>query len=334
MSEKMSPRLAGPLLALLSFGLYATHDAVVKGLGGTYSPIQIVFFSVLFSFPLATLVLMQERTAATLRPAHPGWVALRTAAAVTTGLCGFYAFTVLPLAEAYALIFASPLLITVLSIPILGETVGRHRWTAVVVGLVGVLVVLRPGATALTLGHGAALMAALGHALSSVISRKIGKDERGVVMILYPMMVNVVLMGALLPSVYVAMPLTDLGLNAVIAGLGFVGGLIMITAFRRADAAVVASMHYSQILWAAVYGWLFFGETGDTATWIGAAIIIGSGLYVVVREAGGASENSPVLRARTRLETGTSPRIAAALRARAAQVPPGYQALANRAKGH
>ncbi|WP_124109987.1 DMT family transporter [Palleronia sp. THAF1] len=328
----MSPRLIGPLLALLSFGLYATHDAVVKLLGGSYSPIQIVFFSVLFAFPLATLLLMQEKSAATLRPVNPGWVALRTVAAVATGVSGFYAFTVLPLAEAYALIFASPLLITVLSIPILGESVGRHRWAAVLVGLFGVMVVLRPGATALTLGHAAALMAALGHATASVISRKIGNQERGVVMVLYPMMVNVVLMGCLLPSVYVPMPLVDLGLTAVIAGLGFTAGLIIITAFRQSDAAVVAPMHYSQILWAALYGWLFFDETGDTATWIGAGIIIASGLYVVLREAGGASENSPVLKARTRLETGTSPRIAAAIRARAAQMPPGYQALANRDK--
>ena len=330
----MSPRLLGPLLALAAFGLYATHDVVVKALGATYAPIQIVFFSVLFSFPLATLVLMRDTSAGTLRPVHPWWTALRTAATITTGLCGFYAFSVLPLAQVYALIFAAPLIVTILSIPVLGERVGPHRWGAVLVGLIGVLVVLRPGSadSELGLGHLAALGAALGSATASVIARRIGRDERAVVLMLYPMMVNVVLMGALLPQVYQPMPLLHMGGIAVIAILGFSAGLITITAYRLADAALIAPMHYSQILWAAVYGWIFFGERGDTATWLGASIVIASGLYVVLREAGGSSPNRPVLAGRQRVETGTSPRIARALRARASRIPPGHEALAKRRK--
>ena len=112
----MSPNARGALFALLAFGIFSTHDVAIKVLGGVYSPIQIVFFSVLLSFPLATVMLMRDSTAGTLIPKHPWWLALRTAAAVTTGVSAFYAFSVLPLAETYAIIFASPLIITILAI--------------------------------------------------------------------------------------------------------------------------------------------------------------------------------------------------------------------------
>lgn len=328
----MNPRILGPGLALLAFGLYATHDTVVKLLGSTYSPVQILFYSVLFSFPLAMLVLMRDTSAGTLRPVHPWWTALRTVAAITTALGGFYTFSVLPLAQAYALIFAAPLLVTVLSIPILGEKVGLHRWAAVTMGLLGVLVVLRPGSAPLQLGHLTALCAALGSAVVSLVSRRIGREERSVVLMLYPMMVNVVLMGALLPSVYTPMPLSDVALTAVIALLGFSGGLTTIAAFRVADAALIAPMQYSQILWAAAYGALFFGERGDLATWGGASIVILSGIYTVFRETRGVSSNSPVTNARFRPEANPVPRIASALRSRATRMPPGYEALAKTRK--
>lgn len=324
----MNARILGPLLALLSFGLYATHDVMVKILGGTYSPVQILFFSVIFSFPMATYLLMRDHEPGTLHPVHPWWTTLRTFAVVGTGLCGFYAFSVLPLAQAYALIFAAPLIVTVLSIPVLGESVGPWRWGAVLVGLLGVLVVLRPGAAPLQPGHLAALGAACFSATVSVVSRRIGRDERSVVLMLYPMMVNVIVMAFLLPQVYVPMPLVDLGLTAGISVLGFLAALLIIAAFRMADAAVIAPMHYSQIIWAAIYGAVFFGERGDAATWIGAAIIISSGLFTVLREAGGRSLHTPVISARLRPESGPGPRIAQALRNRAGRVPPGHEALA------
>jgi S-adenosylmethionine uptake transporter len=139
-----SSNLKGALFALLAFAIFATHDVVVKLLGGEYSPIQIIFFSVLLGFPLVSVMLMNDRTDGHLRPVHPWWTALRTVSAVITGLTAFYAFSVLPLAQTYAILFAAPLLITVLAIPILGEKVGIRRGLAVVAGLIGVMVVLRP----------------------------------------------------------------------------------------------------------------------------------------------------------------------------------------------
>ena len=310
MTSMQKSNLRGALFALAAFGIFATHDVVVKYLGGNYAAFQIIFFSVLFAFPLVMLMLMRDQTRGTLIPAHPWWTATRTVAAVITGSAAFYAFSVLPLAQVYAILFAAPLLITLLAIPILGERVGIHRGVAVVVGLIGVLVVLRPGATELNFGHAAALIAAFGGAMASIIVRKIGKDERSQVLLLYPMMANFVLMAAILPFVYRPVPLGDLGLMAVISGLGLLGGILVIAAYKAADAAIVAPMQYSQILWAAVYGVLFFDELPDVWTWVGAGIIIASGLYIVLRESvSGISATKPVLRTQTRAETGTMPRV-------------------------
>ncbi|GAB5447276.1 DMT family transporter [Gymnodinialimonas sp.] len=304
-------QIRGALLGLLAFGIFSTHDVIVKYLGGSYSPFQIVFFSVLFGFPIVTFLLLRDATEANLRPKHPWWIALRTGAAVVVGICAFYAFTVLPLAQVYAIIFASPLLITLLAIPMLGETVGWRRGLAVFVGLAGVVVVLQPGATELTLGHGAALLAAVGGAIASLIVRKIGREERSVVMLLYPLVANFVLMGAAMPFYYQPMPGTDLAALAVISALALTASACLIVAYRNAPAVMVAPMQYSQILWAAIFGYLLFDEGLDAATLIGSAIIIASGLYIVLREdRAGTSATTPVLRTRTRVGTPSGLRIA------------------------
>lgn len=305
----MGPNVKGALYALVAFGVFATHDVIIKVLGGSYSPIQIVFFSVVFSFPLATLWLLSDQTSGTLIPRHPYWMLARTGAAVVTGVSAFYAFSVLPLAQVYAIIFASPLLITVLAIPVLGEKVHLRRWAAVLVGLCGVLVVLRPGQTDLGLGHLAALACAIGGALASVIVRKIGREERTVVIMLYPMMANFIIMGCLLPLVYVPMPIEDLGRIAVVAVFAWIAGRFLISAYNTGEAVIVAPMQYSQILWASVYGGLFFNEVPDWGTLAGSTIIILSGLYIVLRESRSTSSETPVLRTRSRPETGTSLRI-------------------------
>ncbi|MFC7702781.1 DMT family transporter [Plastorhodobacter daqingensis] len=298
------------LMALLSFAIYATHDVIVKYLGAQYSPVQIVFLSVLLGFPFVTMMLIGDRSEGNLRPRHPGWTALRTLAIVVTAVSAFHAFSALPLAQTYAILFATPLLITLLSIPILGETVRLRRGLAVVVGLIGVIVVLRPGQTDLGLGHLSALAAAVGGALNGIIVRKIGNAERSVVLLLFPMLANFVIMGAILPFTYQPMPLVDFVAVGVIALLSFLAMLCMIIAYRTGVAVVVAPMQYSQILWAALFGYLFFDESPDLVTAVGAAIIIGSGLYILFREDNAASAgNQPVLKSHGRPDTGTQPRF-------------------------
>jgi S-adenosylmethionine uptake transporter len=254
---------------------------------------------------------MGDRRDATLIPRHPWWTALRSVSAVVTGVMGFFAFSKLPLAQCYAIFFAMPLLITLMAIPMLGEKVGLRRGVAVVVGLVGVIIVLRPGGgEGFGIGHLAALGAAFTGALTSVIVRKIGAEERSAVLMLYPMVLSFFAMGLIMPFVYVPMPVEALALTAIMAFLGMLGALAIIAAYRSAPAVIVAPMQYSQIIWAALYGWLLFDESIDLFTAIGTGVIIASGIYIVLREQTPlVSQNRPVLESRSRLDIGTTPRI-------------------------
>jgi S-adenosylmethionine uptake transporter len=313
--KPLQSNLIGAMLSLTAFAVYATHDVFIKILGSSYSPFQLIFFSGLLGFPLVTLVMMRDRTDGNLIPKHPVWTAVRTTTAVLNAVTGFYAFSVLPLAQCYAIFFTMPILITLMAIPLLGEKVGLHRGIAIVVGLIGVVVVLRPGQADLGLGHLSALVAALLGAATSVIVRKVGNSERAVVLMLYPMMANFVVMGLALPFVYVPVPPQDFAMMAGIAALGLLGGVLIIAAYRRAPAIIVAPMQYSQIIWALIFGHFLFGEDIDLYTAVGTAIIIASGVYIVLREdKPSVSKNRPVLETRSRYGAMSTPRISQLLR--------------------
>ncbi|TQS70459.1 DMT family transporter [Rhodobacteraceae bacterium] len=301
--------LKGALLGLLGMAIAATHDAIVKGLGDKFSAFQIVFIAALLSFPIIAFIMLSDKKAGHLRPIYPFWVVLRSVCMIVTGVSVFYAFSTLPLAQVYPILFASPLLVTVLSIPILGETVRLRRWMAVIVGLIGVVIVVRPGQTDLGLGHLAAMLGAFTNALASVIVRKVGQEERSIVLLIYPMMGNFIAMGIALPFVYVPMELPEFGLMGVISAMMLTASFITILAYRAGEAVIVAPMQYSQIIWAIIFGYIFFGEGVDAPTLIGAAVVIGSGVYIVLREGtAGTSENTPVLRTRHRVEVAYAPR--------------------------
>lgn len=311
----MSQQTQGILFALIGFGVYALHDVLIKLLGGLYSPFQIVFFSVLFAFPLTSLMLIRDTEPATLRPVHPWWMAVRMLVIMIASAASFYAFSALPLADTYAILFSMPILVTLLSIPLLGERIRVHRGIAVLVGLAGVVIVLRPGESSLTLGHLAALVGASCSALGAVIMRKIGRDERNVTMLLYPTMATFVVMGATMPAVYRPMEGMHFAMMATVSVLAFAGMLFMIMAYKRAEAALVAPMQYSQIIWAVFYGWLIFDDWPGLATMIGVSLIIASGLYIVFRETrAGASRTTPVLETRSRSATPGIPRVSLAIR--------------------
>lgn len=298
---------AGPALGLLAFALYAGHDVLVKLLGLRFSVVQIVVFAALFGFPLLMGVLIRDREPVSLRPRNPGWVALRSFGVVASAALGFYAFTVIPFAQAYAMFFTTPLLITLLAVPLLGERVGLRRMLAVVAGLAGVLIVLRPGWVAVAPGHLAALAAAFCSALVGVASRRIGRDERLAVLLMWPLLATVAVMGAALPFVYVPMALGELAMMAAIAVLSFAAMMALIGAYRRAEAALVAPMQYSQMLWAVVYGAVVFAEWPDGWTLAGAAVIVASGLYIVLRESRARGSARPVQRSAQRPSAAAPP---------------------------
>ena len=282
---KLSRNLQGILLALLGCALYSFHDALIKALGAALPAAQIAFFTYLLGLPLVTGLLIADPEPGRLRPVHPGWMAVRVVAVAVATLGAFYAFLVLPLAQTYTILFAAPLIITLLAVPILGEVLRWRRATAVLVGLVGVIVVLRPSAAGIGAGHVAALLSALGNAMVHITSRRIGGQERLPLMVLYPMLGLIVIGAALLPLGFAPVSGRDFGGLAVLAVLGFAAMLCLVEGFKRAEAALVAPMQYSQLLWGTALGALFFHEVPEQRTLVGAVLIIGSGLYIVFREA-------------------------------------------------
>ncbi|GGE37043.1 membrane protein [Primorskyibacter flagellatus] len=291
----MSRNIQGILLALAGCALYSAHDALIKALGAGLPAVQIAFFAYLLGIPFVVALLIADTSPGTLRPANPGWMAVRVLSVLVATLGAFYAFLVLPLAETYTILFAAPLIITVLAVPILGETLRWRRASAVIVGLIGVIVVLQPGSAPIGLGHVAALLSAAGNAMVHITARRIGPEERLPLMILYPMLGIVLILAVVLPFDFRPLTGATFGGLAILAFLSFSAMLCLIEGFKRGEAGLVAPMQYSQLIWGTLFGAVFFGEWPEGPTLIGAVLIIGSGLYIVFREAGRkAEEEVPV----------------------------------------
>jgi drug/metabolite transporter (DMT)-like permease len=275
----------GVLLAFLTYALFSTADAAVKGLGGMMPVTEIVFLVTLSQF-LVILLLRPpgERWRDILRMNHPKWVMLRAFCGATSAICSTYAFTTVPLAEAYALIFLAPVIVTILSIFILGERVGWRRLLAVAVGFAGMLLVVKPGFRELHPGHFVAVVVAVVAAFSVIVLRKIGRTERQVSLLGMVMLACIVSSGILALPVMIVPPLAAAP-HLLISGIA--GGIAQITylaAMRAAPANRVAPAQYSQIFWAVALGAIFYAEVPDAVALGGIALIALSGLFTFLRE--------------------------------------------------
>lgn len=282
----MSPRLKGALFGLAGFGLFSFADATIKHLGGTYHPVQIVAFAGLFTLPL--IALMWLRQPVSLRPVHPWLMAIRSLALIGNGLLITYAFTALPLAQAYAIAFTLPLLINLLAWLLLGDRIDPLGGLAVLLGLFGVMVALNPGRVSFEAAHLAAIVGTLLGAVHYVIIRKTGGVEAMVPMMLYPVLGQTLSAFLILPGRYTAMPVADLATIATVTVFGLGGTLLMIAAYRLAPPIVVAPLQYSQIAWAALFGALFFAEPMGLQVAIGMLIIAAAGVLTMARKSDSA----------------------------------------------
>ncbi len=284
------------LIALAGFATFSIHDALIKTLQA-YSLFQIGFFAVLFSFVPFTLFIAVQREQILLRPNQPKLVAVRCVSIFGSMVCAFYAFKSLPLAQAYALIFAAPLLITILAIPVLKERVKWYRWMAIIIGFMGVVIVLNPGTQAMTPGHAAGMAAAFFSATTAVITRKIGSGESSLTLIVYPLLVNLSICALAMVWVYQPMSGQTLAIMCSIGLLAVLGQAMLIFAYRNAPAQYIAPFQYSQMLWAVIIGALFFDESPGTNVWLGSLVIILSGVMIVWRELT-TSSTKPILSTR------------------------------------
>jgi drug/metabolite transporter (DMT)-like permease len=190
----------------------------------------------------------------------------------------------LPLAEAYAIFFVAPALITALSGLILKERVDHTRWTAIGVGLLGVLVVLRPtGQGMLTLAGLGALFSAAGYAVVAVLVRILGRTDSRESLVLWQMAIMSVGAGAIAAPGWVPVRLEHAGILAGIAVSGFLGQIAITEAFRDSEVSVVAPFEYTALAWGVAVDWLLWHTLPDRYTLLGASLIVGSGLYLVRR---------------------------------------------------
>jgi S-adenosylmethionine uptake transporter len=275
----------GIAVGFLAYGLFSTADACIKALGDSLSVFEIIFWVTAAHF--LTIGIAKPKTEQwrhIFRMHRPGLVLLRAACGVGAGLCGVYAFTTLPLAEAYALIFLMPAFATILSIPLLGEDVGWRRWTAVALGFVGVLLVVKPGFRELHLGHLTAALAAVFGAVSMIVLRILGPTEKRITLLAVVYTAAVLVNGVLMVPGYTNPAPVDFALIGLAGLAGGLGQIAMIVATRLAPANRVASGQYSQIVWAIVFGAAFFGEIPDALSFAGIALVLASGLITFLRE--------------------------------------------------
>jgi drug/metabolite transporter (DMT)-like permease len=277
--------VVGIALALLAFASFTFVDTVVKLLGNQYHLLQVMFLNSLFGLLAVCAIAHQQGGMRRVRTPRLKLHILRWAISFAGTLCVFHAFTRLPIANVYAVLFTAPLLITALSVPLLGETVGWRRWSAIVVGFSGVLVMLRPGSATFDETALFALLGALAQAFNLLLVRRLSRDDPPECFGFYGNIMSVLVAGVCIPFLWITptpLHLLLLFIAGMIAGGGF---WILANAFRHASAAIVAPFQYAQMPLGLAVGWLLFGTAPDTPMLIGAAIVIGSGLYVVQREA-------------------------------------------------
>ena len=211
-------------------------------------------------------------------------VALRGALTAVGGLLAWQGFAMLPLSEVYAILFAAPILVTVLSVLLLREEVGWRRWSAQAVGFAGVLIMIRPDFATLGLGHLLTALAAVLGASALITLKKIGGRETSAA-ILFAVFVSIMVASApMVPSTFVMPEWRELGLLALaglLMGCGH-GGLVMAT--REAPAVVVAPFQYSQMIWGVLFGAVLFADRPEPVLFLGMAIVVASGLYTIWRE--------------------------------------------------
>jgi drug/metabolite transporter (DMT)-like permease len=263
--------------------LFSMSDAMAKYLRETLPSVEIAWLRYVV-FVVFGLLLAGRRRFAGVWSRRPGLQVLRGVTLLGSAVLFIAGLSHLQMAEASAISFVSPAFITALSVPFLGEQVGVRRWAATLVGLLGVLIVIRPGGEALQMAALFPLSSAACWAVAIIATRMLGSQDRGETTLLWSASVGLVLLTILLPFGFVVPTMADVGLGVCLGIAASCGQYLLILAYRRATASVLAPFSYFQLLSSAGLGFLVFGSVPDAAAYLGAAVIIASGLYIVHRE--------------------------------------------------
>lgn len=285
---------------LLTMGLFVSMDTVVKYLVQDFSPFQIVWAR--FFFHMLWLgVFLRERFVSSFKTTSPKMQLLRSSLLVMTTSLFFTGLQSTALSTATAIMFLSPIFVTVLAIPLLGEHVGIRRITGVLIGFAGALVIVLPGSGTSVessttdglitwpglpeTGSLLVICAAMSNALYQIMTRQLRAADDPVTSLLYSGVVGAIVMSAYAPSVWVIPETSQWGLMVLVGFLGCFSHFCLIRAFRAAPASLVVPFSYTSLIWAILLGFVFFNDLPTLTTLAGATLIISSGLYIFYREA-------------------------------------------------
>lgn len=286
--------LRGIVLLVLAIGLLSLMDAGLKLLAEHYGSFQVAALRGLASLPFALVWIFATTGISTVWQIRWPIHALRGVLAVGMMVPFVYALKNMPLTTAYAIFFVAPLLVTALAVPILGERVGPRRWTAIVVGLLGTLVILRPtGEGVATLAGLACLLGAFCYALSAVLVRMLSRTDSSQSMVFW--MLTSVSVGAGALALPDWQPIAGTH-GWLVAGVGLAGALgqyCLTEAFRHGEASAIAPFEYTALAWGTGLDVLLWGVLPDRITWLGATIIVAAGLYLIRREKVHATAEHP-----------------------------------------
>ncbi|MDX1512275.1 MAG: DMT family transporter [Gammaproteobacteria bacterium] len=274
----------GILLCMAAMFVFASQDGLTKHLSTVVPIPQILLVRYVFFVFLAVWITRRSGFVSALRSKRPGLQILRSLVLVAE--IGLFAMTVriLPLADTHAIVAATPLIVTVLSIPMLGESVGIRRWAAVLAGFAGMLVIVRPGYTVFQPASALALLVAAMFALYIVLTRQVSRFDRSETTVLYTALCGAAVMSVIGPLYWTPPDATTWILLLAIGCTGAGGHLLFIRALEAAPASVLQPFNYTVLVWATVIGFVFFDDLPDGATILGALIIVASGLYTFYRE--------------------------------------------------
>jgi drug/metabolite transporter (DMT)-like permease len=274
----------GIALILMSTVFLGVSDVTAKYLSATLPSIEIAWIRFLAFAVIMVPAMLPGSPLFALRTERLGLQLMRGVALLGSSLFFISGLRFLPIAEASATGFVSPLFVTALSIFFLSERVGLRRWIATAVGLIGVLIILRPGTSAFHPAAFFSIVSAMAWACTLIMTRMMSGSERAITTMTYSSIVGACILSALVPFVWVAPSWHDILFGIFIGIASTAGQWIVVLAFRYADASVLAPFQYTQLLWVSILGFMIFGELPDIWTVTGAVFIVASGLYTAHRE--------------------------------------------------
>ena len=296
--------MLGIVCVVAAVAIFVLQDALIKWLSGDYPLHEIVLVRAVSAVCVTLFVMRLEGGVHLLRTRRLGLHLARAGLLVIANSAFFLALAAMTIAEATSIFFIAPLLITALSALMLSEAVGPRRWAAVCIGLAGVIVMMRPGEGALRLVALLPIVAAAAYALMQILTRRLGSTERASTIAFYAQAGFIVVslgMGlvaghgrfapeddpslAFLLRAWTVPSALDTALFVAIGVINGVGGYLMSQAYRITRPSVLAPFEYVALPMAVMWGVVFFGDWPDPVTWAGMALICGSGLYVLHREA-------------------------------------------------